>query len=190
MQQRALAEPAMTIDEFLTWSARHTEGRYELVDGKVEEMPTEGGRQNTVKFEVAIALREAVSAANLACHVFTDGMTVRIDERRGREPDAAVTVGPVADFDALEIIDPLIVVEVVSPHSVVRDTVDKLADYFRVPSIEHYLIINPQQRLMVHHQRLPGDAGEILTRILQTGQLRFDPPGIEFSVDRILASAR
>jgi hypothetical protein len=54
--------------------------------------------------------------------------------------------------------------------------------------IAHYLIINPEERLMIHHRRLPGASGDILTRILQSGQLQFDPPGIVISVDRILAA--
>ena len=152
--QDALARVAMTTDEFLNWSAQQAEGRYELVDGEIEAMPAEGGLQNVVKGAIYISLSEAVAAAGLACQVFTDGMAIRIDERRAREPDASVSVGPLTDFRALTIADPLIVVEVTSEYSITRDTVQKLSDYFRVPSVVHYLIVHPEQRIVVHHRRL------------------------------------
>ena len=33
------------------------------------------------------------------------------------------------------------------------DTGDKLVEYFAVASIQHYLIVNPGKRVVVHHQR-------------------------------------
>jgi len=182
----AHATPKMTFDEFVVWSAAQPRGRYELVNGEVVEMPSEGGRHNLVKLAVVQALQEAARRAKFAGTVFTDGMTVRIDAKHGREPDAAVTVTPVADLEALYLIDPLIVVEVVSPTSERDDTGVKLLEYFLVPSIRHYLIVRPVERAVVHHARLEG--GEIRTTILHGGELRLDPPGLAVNLDPIIAS--
>ena len=181
----AHATPRMTFDEFIVWSAAQARGRYELVNGVVVEMPGEGGRHNLVKLAVVQALQDAVRQAKFAGTVFTGGMTVRIDERHGREPDAAVTATPVADLEALYLIDPLIVVEVVSPTSERDDTGVKLPEYFLVPSIRHYVIVRPVEKAIVHHCR--GEGAEIRTRILHGGELRLDPPGLILSVDPILA---
>ena len=40
----------------------------------------------------------------------------------------------------------IIVVEVVPPSSRARDLSEKLADYFRVPSVQHYLIVDWDRR--------------------------------------------
>ena len=48
---------------------------------------------------------------------------------------------------------PLIVVEVVSPSSERDDSDAKLVDYFSVASIQHYLIVFSEKRVVVHHQR-------------------------------------
>lgn len=59
-------------------------------------------------------------------------MSVCIGETTVYEPDTLVRCGqPVAD-DTIEISDPIIVVEVVSPSSQSIDTGAKLADYFRL----------------------------------------------------------
>ena len=88
----------MTVPEFLVWAAAQPRGRYELVRGEVVAMAPERVRHNLVKLAVARSLSAAVARAGLPCTVFTDGMTVVIDNETSREPDAAVqcnvSIGP------------------------------------------------------------------------------------------------
>jgi Uma2 family endonuclease len=111
--------------------------------------------------------------------MFPDGMTVRITPRNGYEPDALV-VCPPPSLDTLEIPNPIIVVEVLSPSTAADDHGVKLDGYFSLRSVEHYLILDPDRRVMIHHKR--GQAGAIETRILRDGLIRFDPPGFEAEV--------
>ena len=50
----------------------------------------------------------------------------------------------------------------------------------RLPTVEHYLILDPDRRVMIHHKR--GQAGAIETRILRDGVVRLHPPGLEADV--------
>src|SRR5450631_3453164 len=172
----------MSFEECLAWSARQERGRFEYIDGEILEMPAEGGVHNFAKGALFIALKEAAKRANFHGSVFTDGMTVRIERaNRGREPDAAVTATPVADKAAMVLVDPLIVVEVVSPTSERDDTGDKLNEYFSVPSIQHYLILRPDKKLIVHHAR-GGEASKLVTALVTENTLRLDPPGLELDL--------
>src|SRR5262245_62500503 len=74
----------------------------------------------------------------------------------------------------------VIVVEVLSPSTGHIDATAKLADYFKVASVAHYLIIDPEKTLIVHHARGTGDA--ILARVVTAGSVTLDPPGIEIAV--------
>jgi hypothetical protein len=58
----------------------------------------------------------------------------------------------------------------------------KLASYFRLASLQHYLIIRPtdEQSFVIHHQRMPN--GDILTRIRRDGALKLEPPGIPLQI--------
>lgn len=78
---------------------------------------------------------------------------------------------------------PVIVVEVLSPSTATRDTGAKLADYFRVASLRHYLIVRTDRPTVIHHRR--GDGDLIETRIVTAGSLDLDPPGIALDLDRI-----
>ena len=88
----------MTVQEFLVWAAAQPRGRYELVRGEIVAMAPERARHNLVKAAVFRALSDAVARAGLPCTVFTDGMTVVIDNEHSREPDAAVQCGVAADL--------------------------------------------------------------------------------------------
>jgi Uma2 family endonuclease len=173
----------MKVPEYLAWAVSQPRGRYELVDGEVVAMAPERVRHNVVKLEIAIALRDAVRAAGLPCVVFTDGVTVVINDETAREPDASVQCGGQIDPDSMILEAPLIVVEVASPTSEDHDLHRKLVEYFSVSSIYHYLIILPEKRVLVHHQRGVTD---IATRIARSGDVVLNPPGITVPVMALL----
>lgn len=79
------------------------------------------------------------------------------------------------------------VVEVLSPSNAMKDLRDKLVGYFQVPSILHYLIVDPDNRLVIHHAR--GGDDVIATRIVSDGSLRLDPPGIEIGAVELFPPA-
>ncbi len=132
-----------------------------------------------VKAAVYTALRRGIRAAGLPCWAIPDGMTVRVDARTAYEPDALVYCGPRRDPKSVEVPDPVIVVEVSSPSTRRTDSSEKLTGYFRVPSIRHYLMVDPDRRMVVHHRRA---GSEIETTLLQDGTLVLDPPGLELPV--------
>ena len=54
-------------------------------------------------------------------------------------------------------------------------------------SIHHYLIVRPEQGVIVHHRR--GEGAEIRTALVRDGRLRLDPPGLSFDVVPVLRAA-
>lgn len=178
----ALERPRpMDVETFVAWAMRQPEGkRYELVRGEVVAQASERNRHNIVKQEAWLALRTALRAAGLDCTVLGDGATVAIDETTAYEPDVTVQCGAPVDPDSVFADRPTIVVEVLSPSTAGVDAGAKLSDYFLVPSLAHYLMIDPDRRLVIHHAR--GEADEIRTRVAREGVLRLDPPGVEVAV--------
>ena len=174
----------MTADEFLAW-ATEQKGRFELASGEVVAMAPELAAHALAKLAVARALGDAVREARLPCQVFPDGMAVRVDEATVYEPDASLRCGSRLDDDAVEFRDPVVVVEVLSPSTRARDAGAKLADYFRLSSVRHYLILRTDTRQAIHHAR--GADGVITTAILTEGELRLDPPGIAIALEAVFA---
>ena len=79
-----------------------------------------------------------------------------------------------------KLTDPVVVVEVVSPSSRGIDRGVKLASYFSLPSVRHYLIVDTDSQVVIHHRR--EDEGRIEVQILHDGLLTLDPPGLAIDI--------
>jgi len=178
----------LTVDEFLAWAVRQTEGKYELVNGVVITQHSQRWGHSKVKFEVALALRDAVAAAGVPCYVASDGPTVRISKHEAFVPDALVAPLPEPAWESLEVADPVIVVEVLSPSTARTDATTKRKGYFGVASVRHYLIIDPESRTITHHKR--GRGADVKTRVVRRGVLALNPPGIEVRLSDVFGPAR
>ena len=75
---------------------------------------------------------------------------------------------------------PVPTVEVVSPSSRGVDRGAKLASYFSLPSVRHYLIVDIDSQVVIHHRR--EDEGRIEVQILHDGLLTLDPPGLAIDI--------
>jgi Uma2 family endonuclease len=176
----ALPQHKMTVDEFLAW-AEGQPGRFELYAGTVYAMTPERVQHARVKFAVQTALAMGIRRTGLPCHMLPDGMTVRVDRDTAHEPDAFVYCGQQISGSSIEVPNPVILVEVLSPSTRYIDASAKLAGYFRLASVRHYLIIDPDRPLVVNHAR--GERDTIATKVLHAGALKLDPPGIELSIE-------
>jgi Uma2 family endonuclease len=149
---------SMTREEYRAWVERQPVGRFERIDGVVVAIAPERVEHNDRKILAWLALRRAIRDAGAPCRVQGDGMAVP---------------------------EPLIVVEVLSPSTSATDRAWKLREYFRLPSLRHYLIVWADRHQIVHHRR--DDASAIATSVLTSGELRLDPPGITVGVEEIYA---
>src|SRR5688572_24369727 len=112
----------LTADAFVEWAAAQPQGRFELAGGEIVAMAPERIAHTRLKYEVMFALRNAIAGRGLGCEAIGDGVSLRIDDRTVYEPDALVRCGPTAPGEAMEVDDPVIVVEVVSPSTRGVDT--------------------------------------------------------------------
>jgi Uma2 family endonuclease len=180
----------MTVDEFLAWSVTQPKeaGRFELLDGMVIMQQSQQWGHAKTKQNIYRALDRAIERAGLAYFATGEGPTVRIGPRTAFERDALVAPLPEPDDTALEINNPIVVVEVLSPSTARHDTTVKLKRYFQLKSVQHYLIVDWEGRLITHHRR--SAEGKIETEVLDGGVLALDSPGITFNVDDVFGPRR
>jgi Uma2 family endonuclease len=164
----------LSREEFRLW-AEGQKQRYERISGEPVAMSPERFEHARIMSRVWAALDRAVRDASLPCEALPDGITVEVDADTDYEPDAVVNCGPRAPGDAIAAANPVIVVEVLSPSTQSIDLADKLADYFKVATIQHYLIVRARRHEVILHSRI---GPEIISRVINIGSIVFDPPGI------------
>jgi Uma2 family endonuclease len=172
----------MSRGEFRRWCAEQDGKRYERVDGEPVAMSPETRGHTRLKYRIWQALDAAVVDLGLPCEVVGDGATVEINEEIDYEPDVSVECGESVSGKELSVKNPVIVVEVLSRRTKGVDSGEKIGEYFKVPSIMHYLICHADKKMVVHLRR--GDS-QWNTTMVPGGMLTLDPPGVTINLDDI-----
>ncbi len=141
----------MSVEEFLDFAER-SEYRYEYIDGEPIKMT--GGKLNHFRLihRLQFLLESLLSESE--CEVLGSGMLVRVGEASLVAPDVSVVSGePETEADTRILLNPILVVEVISPSSVDHDRVVKRDFYQMVDSIQAYLIVEQDRPLVELHTR-------------------------------------
>jgi Uma2 family endonuclease len=175
----ALAQQLMTVEEFAVWAEKRPEKHWELFDGIPQMQQSQSWGHADVKGRIYLALLRGVAEAGLDYSVGVDGVVVKVGPATVFQPDVVVFAGQMARNEIVAL-EPLIVIEVLSPSTERRDLTVKLAGYFETPSIEHYVIADWEDCELIHYRR----EGRGVSRpvILREGVLRLDPPGIAITL--------
>ena len=180
----AAAKQHLTVDEFLPWAEAQERGRYELLRGEIVAMSPERAEHSRAKFNITRALATSIERTRVPCEAFVDSLAVVIDQTTSYEPDVLVNCGPPVAPHSMTASNPVIVVEVLSPSTRNIDKSIKIPDYFRVPGLVHYLIVDLGRRNVLHYRRTAD--GTITVAILRDGAIALDPPGLSLDVSDCL----
>ena len=141
----------MSVEEFLDFAER-SEYRYEYIDGEPIKMT--GGRLNHFRLinRLQFLLESLLSESN--CEVLGSGMLVRVGEASLVAPDVSVVCGQAqTEVDTRILLNPILVVEVISPSSIDHDRIVKRDFYHSVDSIQAYLIVEQRRPLVELYTR-------------------------------------
>lgn len=128
------------FEEFLADKPEHE--KWELIGGRVVKLMV-GARwsHHQLVQNINFGLRSAFRERRSDCRTYTE--TFWLKQRFLRLavfPDVMVHCG-VVGRDATSIDDPVVLFEVVSPGSEKRDRIDKEFLYRRLPSLQHYVLV-------------------------------------------------
>ena len=170
------APKLMTVEDFIAWAQVQPRGRHELHRGRIVELAAERVVHIDVKTAACLALARAIQRSSVPCHALADGTAVKIDGHSSYGPDALVYAGARLPDDTIVIPAPVVIVEVLSPSTVKTDKETKVTDYFTLPSVAHYLVLDPQTRGALHHWRTKS--GKVARKMRRAGTLTLEPPGL------------
>ena len=127
--------------------------RHEYRDGEVFAMT--GGTRNhhTIALNLATALK--IQLRGSGCHVFMEGMKLRIEESNSfYYPDIVVTCDDRDRPNNEQYINhPSLIIEVLSPSTARFDRTEKFADYRTIPSLTEYVLVSTDRQAVEVFQR-------------------------------------
>jgi len=144
------AQPRYDFEEYLAYE-RASEVRHDFLAGELFAMVGASRRHNLIVTNLVAALRPRLRGTG--CEIYANDMRVRAAEADfAAYPDVVVACGEPRfhdrEFDTL--LDPTLIVEVLSPSTADYDRGTKFASFRRLASLREYLLVS-QAEVRVEH---------------------------------------
>ncbi|MCA9709634.1 MAG: Uma2 family endonuclease [Myxococcales bacterium] len=150
----AVAE-SLTYEQYLAFS-ESTEGLWEYHDGVVVAMVAPSSEHARI---IGQLIRLIGRSGRQSCVAVPSGLKVRVEAtNRTLLPDVTVICGELSrsSTDPQAIVNPVVVIEVLSPSTEAYDQGPKFHQYRRVPSLREYVVV-AQDRRFASISRRTGD---------------------------------
>lgn len=136
---------SLTLKEYNQLEEENSQ-RYEYHDGEVFAMAGGEPKHSAISGNIITALNQRLR--NKDCNVFTSDQKVHITSiKRSLYPDVSVVCGLVerSEKDTKAIVNPVLLVEVLSDSTARYDQGDKFKFYSKLPSLQEYVLVSQQQ---------------------------------------------
>ncbi len=150
-----LLSPRYTVAD---WEAFETGKlhRYQLREGRFMEMPGGTYEHSVIIGDFGYALTTAVRA--VGCETLPSDHRIYIANQHGLYADICVLCGkPEINRVASMLMNPVLIVEVLSQSTAADDRGDKFARYRTRPTLKHYVLVEQHKPSVEHFER--GDNG-------------------------------
>ena len=172
------AERLMSLDEFLAWEREQPE-RHEFDGFTIVAMTGASLPHVVITMNIAFMLREGLRGTG--CRPFSNDAKV-LAGNSVRYPDVVVSCRRYDDADDI-VPEPVVIVEVLSPTTERTDRGRKKFDYFAIPSLRQYAIVEQDERRVDLYTRT--EAGWVNEIVTGNAILNLSGIGIELPLDAI-----
>ncbi|HEX8339920.1 MAG TPA: Uma2 family endonuclease [Tepidisphaeraceae bacterium] len=175
-----------TVEEYYEMEDADLSGvRHEFRDGEIVAMP--GGTVEHSQICVNLIASISTQLRGTPCQVFESNLRSRIEpSRRNVYPDLTIVCGPVQrdprDKSKGTILNPRVVIEVLSPSTEKYDRTEKRDHYLKVPTLEMHVLVEQDQPRVESVTRTPDGRWELDYASGLDGVLRLPVLKIEVSL--------
>lgn len=141
----------VTPEEYLAYE-RRAEYKNEYIDGHILAMTGASRRHNLISLSVGAELRAQLRGRG--CETYVTDMRVRIPTANTYTyPDVVVVCGEpqFEDEEVDTLINPVLIVEVLSKSTASYDRIDKFDNYRSIPSFAEYLLVSQDEYHVMQH---------------------------------------
>jgi len=145
----------LSIQEYLALE-RDSEIRHEYLDGEMFAMAGASRKHNRIVLNLGSGLDSALEERG--CDVFVTEMRVLTpDSKFFTYPDVVAVCGEprFADTEVDTLLNPDVIIEVLSPSTEDYDRGPKFAHYRSIPSLKEYVLVSQHRIRVEHHVRQP-----------------------------------
>lgn len=142
----------MTVEEYFTFE-RSSEFKHEYIDGQIVMMTGGSPNHSLIKIRIPRLLEAQLETGS--CRVFDSDMRLYISTTRYTYPDFSIACDPIIG-DNDNLINPRVIIEVLSSSTAGYDRGDKFRAYQRIASFGEYLLVSQDKPLIERFTRQPS----------------------------------
>lgn len=149
------AKTYITPEEYLAYE-RRKEDKNEYYDGEIFAMTGASRRHNLISLNIGAELRSQLRGRE--CETYVSDMRVRIPAANiYTYPDVVVACDEprFEDAEVDTLLNPILIVEILSKSTARYDRAGKFSDYRSIPSFAEYLLVSQDEHKVEHHARQP-----------------------------------
>jgi len=164
----------LTVAEYLE-RERRSEGKSEFLNGEIFAMTGASRPHNLISLNVGAELR--VQLKQRPCEVYVSDMRVKVSVTGlYTYPDVVVACGEPTfeDAEVDTLLNPVLLVEVLSRTTADYDRGEKFEHYRRLPSLREYLLVAQHRRQVMQYVR-QADNAWLLTETGESGDSLYLP---------------
>lgn len=182
-----MAEPQVkyTAAEYLALE-RESEEKHEFLDGQIYAMAGASQRHNLITLNLGAELRAALRGG--PCETYTNDMRVKVSKTGLYSyPDVTVVCDkPEFDDEVLDtLLNPLVLIEVLSPSTADYDRGAKFAHYRSLASVQEILHVDQESVHLVHYRRQDDETWLLSETKNLEGSIELPVLGVEIGLARI-----
>jgi Uma2 family endonuclease len=173
------ARKHFTVDEFLAWEGEENT-RYELFSGEIVAMAPPSNAHAQIAANATIQIGQRLKPP---CRILNE-LGIRLPGREDSyyQADAAIVCSSY-DPQGRGVRDPVVIIEVLSPSTTIKDSGIKLSDYRRIWSVKEVVLIHGhRQRVEVF--RRTQEAWTVID-LEATDRVVLESVGIDFPVETL-----
>lgn len=173
--------PKVSVQDYFEID-RNSEIRYEYVEGELIAMPGTTPKHNRIAFNSSKHLDNALDDRN--CEVYIESIRLRVSAERYRYPDVIALCGE-AEFDNENppcLLNPSLILEVLSPSTQYIDQVEELFEYRQLPTLTDYVMVAQERVFVEHCVRLSATEWKITQYNRLDHTLTFESLGVTMSL--------
>ena len=145
----------MSLDAYFVFEEAAVQ-RHEYWNGKVVTMAGGTPPHNRMVLNVARTLADAVETAGFDYVLYSPDQQIATATKKRFYPDVTVADDPPRYDSKNSLLNPLVIVEVLSESTRTFDLNEKFAQYRTIESLRHYLTVEQDLVSVTHHENVNG----------------------------------
>jgi len=160
------------------------EMRHEFINGKLIEMPAAPREHHKICKRLLSILELLLTDTDY--EVYIENMKVAIPgENQFYYPDIMVTNETETDQNRYIQDKPTLIAEVLSETTRIKDTVDKFIQYRKIPTLQYYLLVQPEKPLLICYYKNANNEWDMVSYTQMKEMVNLPKLKVSFSLQKL-----